>query len=69
MNFSYEFGNGLNWGQTRPQTPMIGQDNNAVGFLGQVLSFVPIKDTSCDLPTAPAALIDFYGVPPTGGMA
>ena len=67
MNFSYEFGNGLNWGQTRPQTPMIGQDNNAVGFLAQVLAHVPVKDTSCDLPKAPTGLDDAYGQPATGG--
>ena len=60
LNFSNDFGQGLNWSQTASPTPMIGGNNNAVGFLGQVLAYEPIKATSCDLPSKPSDVVDYF---------
>lgn len=60
LNFSNDFGQGLGWSQNATPTPMIGGNNNAVGFLAQVLAYEPIKATSCDLPSKPSDVVGYY---------
>ena len=38
----------------------IGGDSNAVGFLAQVLAYVPIKIDPCELPTKPADIVGYF---------
>ncbi len=60
FNFSTTFQQGLNWSPTASPTPKIGGDSNAVGFLAQVLAYVPIKIDPCELPTKPAGIVGYF---------
>ena len=60
LNFSSTFAQGLNWSPTASPTPKIGGDNNAVGFLKQVLAYQPVKVDPCELPGKPADVVNYF---------